>query len=91
MKKIGNRHQKKNNHELYQKANKQRDKRAMTNDMKWQHQKRKSVSEAHSEGESELQITKEVSKNRQINIFNIYTAKNETWLFQKLFALIIRE
>jgi len=77
-KKINNRHQKKNNHELHQKANKQRDKRAMTNCMKQQHQKRKSVSEAHSESESELQITKEASKNRQTDVFNIYTAKNET-------------
>ncbi len=91
IKKINNRHQKKNNHELHQKANKQRDKRAMTNCMKWQHQKRKSVSEAHSENESELQIIKEVLKNKQTDVFNVYTAKNETWLFQKLFALIIKE
>jgi len=34
MKKINNQHQKKNNHELHQKANKQRDKRAMINCMK---------------------------------------------------------
>jgi len=34
MKKINNQHQKKNNHELHQKANKQRDKRAMIKDMK---------------------------------------------------------
>jgi len=78
MKKINNRHQKKNNHELHQKANRQRDKRAMTNCMKQQQQKRKSVLEAHSESESELQITKEASKNKQIDVFNIYTAKNET-------------
>jgi len=78
MKKINNRHQKKNNHELHQKANRQRDKRAMTNCMKQQYQKRKSVSEAHSESESELQITKEASKNKQIDVFNVYTAKNET-------------
>jgi len=63
----------------------------MTNCMKWQHQKRKSVSEAHSKSESELQIIKEVSKNKQTDIFNVYTAKNETWLFQELFASIIRE
>ena len=50
----------------------------MTNCMKQQHQKRKSVSEAHSKGESELQITKEASKNKQTDVFNIYTAKNET-------------
>jgi len=50
----------------------------MTNDMKQQHQKRKSVSEAHSEGESELQIIKEASKNKQTDVFNVYTAKNET-------------
>ena len=49
--------------------------------MKRQHQKRKLVSEAHSESESELQITKKASKNRQIDVFNVYTAKNETWLF----------
>ncbi len=49
--------------------------------MKQQHQKRKSVSEAYSENESELQITKEVLKNRQTDIFNVYTAKNKTWLF----------
>ena len=78
MKKINNRHQKKNNQELHQKANRQRDKRAMTNCMKQQHQKRKSVSEAHSENESELQIIKEASKNRQTDVFNVYTAKNET-------------
>jgi len=78
MKKINNRHQKKNNHELYQKANRQRDKRAMTNCMKRQHQKRKSVSEAHSESESRLQITKKALKNKQTDIFNVYTAKNET-------------
>jgi len=78
MKKINNRHQKKNNRELHQKANRQRDKRAMTNCMKRQHQKRKLVSEAHSESESELQITKKASKNRQIDVFNVYTAKNET-------------
>ncbi len=71
-KKIDNRHQKKNNHELHQKANKQKDKRAMTNCMKWQHQKRKSVSEAHSKSESELQITKEASKNRQTDVFNVF-------------------
>jgi len=46
--------------------------------MKQQHQKRKLVSEAHSESESELQIIKEALKNRQIDVFNIYTAKNET-------------
>jgi len=91
MKKINNWHQEKNNHELHQKANKQKDKRAMSNCMKRQHQKRKSVSEAHSESESELQIIKEASKNRQTDVFNVYTAKNETWLFQKLFASIIRE
>jgi len=78
MKKINNRHQEKNNHELHQKANRQRDKRAMTNDMKRQHQKRKSVSEAHSKGESELQIIKEASKNRQTDVFNVYIAKNKT-------------
>jgi len=78
MKKINNQHQEKNNHELHQKANRQRDKRAMTNDMKQQHQKRKSVSEVHSESESELQITKKASKNRQTDVFNVYTAKNET-------------
>ncbi len=49
--------------------------------MKQQHQKRKSVSEAHSESESELQITKKALKNRQTDVFNVYTAKNETWLF----------
>ncbi len=49
--------------------------------MKQQHQKRKSVLKAHSENESELQITKEALKNRQIDVFNVYTAKNETWLF----------
>ena len=49
--------------------------------MKQQQQKRKSVSEAHSESESELQITKEALKNKQIDVFNIYTAKNKTWLF----------
>jgi len=49
--------------------------------MKWQHQKRKSVSEAYSKSESELQIIKEVSKNKQTDVFNTYTAKNETWLF----------
>ncbi len=81
MKKIDNRHQEKNNHELHQKANKQRDKKAITNCMKWQHQKRKSISEAYSENESELQIIKKVLKNRQIDVFNVYTAKNETWLF----------
>ncbi len=91
MKKISNQHQKKNNYELYQKANRQRDKKAMTNCMKQQHQKRKSVSEAYSENESELQIIKEASKNKQTDVFNVYTAKNETWLFQKLFASIIRE
>jgi len=77
-KKIGNRHQEKNNHELHQKANRQRGKRVMANCMKRQHLKRKSVSEAHSEGESELQITKKASKNRQTDVFNVYTAKNET-------------
>jgi len=46
--------------------------------MKRQHQKRKSVSEAHSESESELQITKEALKNKQTDIFNVYTTKNET-------------
>jgi len=46
--------------------------------MKQQHQKRKSVSEAHNEGESELQITKKALKNRQTDVFNVYTAKNET-------------
>ncbi len=81
MKKINNRHQKKNNHELHQKANRQRDKKAMTNCMKWQQQKRKLISEAHSENESELQITKKASKNKHIDVFNVYTAKNETWLF----------
>ena len=81
MKKIDNWHQRKNNHKLHQKANKQRDKRAITNCMKWQHQKRKSISEAHSKNESELQITKEISKSKQIDVFNVYTAKNETWLF----------
>ncbi len=91
MKKINNWHQEKNNHEFHQKANRQRDKKAMINCMKRQHQKRKSVSEAHSESESELQITKEVLKNKHTDIFNVYTAKNETWLFQKLFASIIRE
>ena len=50
----------------------------MTNCMKRQHQKMKSVSEAYSKNESELQITKEASKNRQTDVFNIYTAKNET-------------
>jgi len=75
MKKINNQHQEKNNHELHQKANRQRNKKAMTNCMKRQHQKRKSVSEAHSESESELQITKKASKNRQIDIFNVYTLK----------------
>ncbi len=50
----------------------------MTNCMKQQHQKRKSVSEAHSESESELQIIKEISKNKQTDVFNVYTAKNET-------------
>jgi len=78
MKKINNQHQKKNNHELHQKANKQRDKRAMINFMKRQHQKRKSVSEAYSKSESELQIIKEVLKNKLTDVFNIYTAKNET-------------
>ena len=80
-KKINNQHYKKNNHELHQKANRQRDKKAMTNCMKWQHQKRKSVSEAHSENEFELQIIKKALKNKQIDVFNVYTAKNETWLF----------
>ena len=47
----------------------------MINCMKQQQQKRKSVSEAHSESESELQITKKASKNRQIDIFNVYTLK----------------
>jgi len=46
--------------------------------MKQQFQKRKSVSEAHSESESELQIIKEALKNRQTDVFNVYTAKNET-------------
>ncbi len=78
MKKINNRHQKNNNHELHQKANRQKDKRAMINCMKQQHQKRKSVSKAHSKSESELQITKEALKNKQTNVFNVYTAKNET-------------
>jgi len=78
MKKISNRHQEKNNHELHQKANRQRDKRAMSNCMKRQHQKRKPVSEAHSEGESDLHITKEALKNRKTDVFNVYTAKNET-------------
>jgi len=78
MKKIDNRHQEKNNHKLHQKANRQRDKRAITNCMKRQHQKRKPVSKAHSEGEFKLQITKEASKNRQTDVFNVYTAKNET-------------
>jgi len=50
----------------------------MINCMKQQHQKRKSVSEAHSESESELQITKKALKNRQTDVFNVYTAKNET-------------
>ena len=50
----------------------------MTNCMKRQHQKRKSVSEAHSESESELQIIKEASKNKQTDVFNVYTAENET-------------
>jgi len=50
----------------------------MTNCMKRQHQKRKSVSKAYSESESELQITKEALKNKQTNVFNVYTAKNET-------------
>ncbi len=49
--------------------------------MKWQHQKRKSVSEAHSKSESELQIIKEAWKNKQTDVFNVYIAKNETWLF----------
>ena len=78
MKKINNQHQKKNNYELHQKANRQRDKRTMTNCMKQQHQKRKSVSEAHSKSESELQIIKKASKNKQTDVFNVYTAKNET-------------
>ncbi len=59
--------------------------------MKWQHQKRKSVSEVHNKSESELQITKKASKNKQTDVFNVYTAKNETWLFQELFASIIKE
>jgi len=80
-KKIGNRHQEKNNHELHQKANRQRGKRAMANCMERQQQKRKPVPEAHSEGESELQATKEASENRQADVFNVYTAKNGTWLF----------
>ncbi len=78
MKKIDNQHQKKNNHELHQKANRQRDKRTMTNCMKQQHQKRKLVSEVHNESESELQITKEALKNKQTDVFNVYIAKNET-------------
>ena len=78
MKKINNQHQKKNNHKLHQKANKQKDKKVMTNCMKQQHQKRKSVSEAHSESEFKLQIIKEVLKNKQTDVFNVYTAKNET-------------
>ncbi len=49
--------------------------------MKQQHQKRRSVSEAHSENESELQIIKKALKNRQTDVFNVYTVKNETWLF----------
>ncbi len=49
----------------------------MINCIKWQHQKRKSVSEAYNESESELQIIKEASKNKQTDVFNIYTAKNE--------------
>ena len=50
----------------------------MINCMKQQHQKRKSVSEVYSESEFELQITKKASKNKQTDVFNIYTAKNET-------------
>ncbi len=91
MKKINNQHQEKNNHELYQKANKQRDKRTIINCMKQQHQKRKSVSEAYNKNEFELQITKEALKNKQTNVFSIYTAKNKIWLFQKLFASTIKE
>ena len=53
----------------------------MANCMERQHQKRKPVSEAHSEGESELQATKEASENRQADVFNVYTAKNGTRLF----------
>ncbi len=81
MKKINNWHQKKNNHELHQKANRQKDKRAITNCIKRQHQKRKSISKAYSESKSELQIIKKASKNRQTDVFNVYTVKNETWLF----------
>jgi len=46
--------------------------------MKRQYQKRKSVSEAHSESKFELQIIKEALKNKQTDVFNVYTAKNET-------------
>ncbi len=28
-----------------------------------------------------IQIIKEASKNKQTDVFNVYTAKNETWLF----------
>ncbi len=49
--------------------------------MKRQHQKRKSISKAYSESKSELQIIKKASKNRQTDVFNVYTVKNETWLF----------
>ncbi len=49
--------------------------------MKRQHQKRKSISKVHSESESELQIIKKAFKNRQTDVFNVYTVKNETWLF----------
>ncbi len=49
----------------------------MINCIKWQHQKRKSVSKAYSKSESELQIIKRALKNKQIDVFNVYLAKNE--------------
>ena len=46
--------------------------------MKKQHQEGKPVLKAHIEREFKSEITKKDEKNRQINVFNLYSAENET-------------
>ena len=59
--------------------------------LKKQHQEGKPVLKTHIERESKSEITKRAQKNKQTNIFNLYSVENETQLFQELFASIIRE
>ncbi len=59
--------------------------------MKHQYQKGKSISKTRSRSEVESKLIKTASENQYTDFFNIYSAENETWLFQELFSLVITE